>query len=118
MSDGLVATLCAQGGMFDTFCQGDTASVFLLASIMMIVSVWMLFLKPRIPIPQALPRGLTRFLLEICNDWLRIFGGVAGAFFLPIGTMLVLATLTGGLAFWHWPVALVMFAGLIVWHLR
>ncbi len=97
--------------------EGDTLDVFLIALAVVAVSIWMLFLNPRLPVPRGSP-GIVRFFLEFANDWLRIFGIPAGCFFLPIGSMLVLATLEGGLAFWHWPVALVMFAALMVWRLR
>jgi len=34
------------------------------------------------------------------------------------GTMLMLGVLQGGMAFWHWPLALAMFAVLAVWRNR
>ncbi len=97
--------------------EGDTLSVFLIALAVVAGSIWTLFLNPRIPIPSGSPK-VVRFLMEVANDWLHIFGIPAGCFFLPIGSMLVLACLEGGLSFWHWPVALVMFAVLMVWRLR
>ena len=59
-----------------------------------------------------------RFLLEFTNDWLLIWATPAGCFFLPISSVLALACLEGGMAFWHWPVAVALFAVLLVWRLR
>ena len=97
--------------------EGDTLGVFMIALAMVAGSIWMLFLNPRIPFPADSPKAF-RIFMEIVNDWLRIFGIPTGCFFLPIGSMLVLACLEGGLSFWHWPVALIMFAVLMVWRLR
>ena len=116
--ESAAARFCASGEIPAHLCQGDTAWVFLLALAMIAGSVWMLFLDARLPVPRGLRRGVTRLVLEIANDWLRLFGGVAACFFLPLGVMLALACLSGGLAFWHWPVALAMFAALMVWRLR
>ena len=74
--------------------------------------------QPPHTVPAADSPKAFRIFMEIVNDWLRIFGIPTGCFFLPIGSMLVLACLEGGLSFWHWPVALIMFAVLMVWRLR
>lgn len=92
--------------------------VFLIALAMIAGSVWTLFFRARVPIPAGLRGGFTRGLLELVNTWLQLFGGWAGCFFLPIGSMLALGVLAGGMAFWHWPVALMMFAVLAVWKNR
>lgn len=97
---------------------GDTLDVFLLALAMVAGSVWMLFFRARLPIPAMLPRGITRATLETFNQWLADYGGWAGCFFLPIGAMLTLGVLAGGMAFWHWPLALLIFAVLAVWKMR
>ena len=97
---------------------GDTLDVFLLALGTVVGSIWMLFFRAQLPIPAALPRGLTRATLEVFNQWLADYGGWAGSFFLPIGAMLMLGVLAGGMAFWHWPVALMIFAVLAVWKLH
>ena len=96
----------------------DSAWVFLIALAAVVGSVWTLFFPARLPIPQGLPRGVTRATLEIFNQWLADYGGWAGCFFLPIGLMLMLGVLSGGMAFWHWPVALLTFAVLAVWKMR
>jgi len=101
-----------------TELSGGNLHVFLLALAMVAGSAWMLFWRARVPIPAALGRGVTRTLLELVNSWLSLFGGWAGCFFLPIGTMLMLGVLQGGMAFWHWPLALAMFAVLAVWRNR
>ncbi len=97
--------------------EGDRLQLFLMSLGVVAVSIWMLFLNPRVPVPERAP-GVIRFLAEFANDWLLIWATPAGCFFLPIGSMLVLACLEGGMAFWHWPVAVLMFAALIVWRLR
>lgn len=97
---------------------GDTLWVLLIALAMVAGSIWTLFLRPRVPIPAGLRPGFVRGTLEILNQWLADYGGWAGCFFLPIGSMLTLAVLQGGLAFYHWPIALVMFAVLAVWRMR
>lgn len=106
------------GDMKTMHLTGDTLWVFLIALAMVAGSVWMLFFRARLPIPASLPRGFRRGVLEIFNQWLADYGGWAACFFLPIGTMLTLAVLQGGLAFYHWPIALVMFAVLAVWRMR
>ncbi len=97
---------------------GGNLDVFLVALAMVAGSVWVLFFRARLPIPVGLPKGFTRAFLEVVNQWLADYGGWAGCFFLPIGAMLTLGTLSGGLAFWHWPVALMTFAVLAVWKMR
>jgi len=97
---------------------GGNLHVFLVALAMVAGSTWVLFFRARVPIPAGLGRGFTRGLLEMINTWLALFGAWTGCFFMPIGTMLVLGVLAGGLAFWHWPVALMMFAVLAVWKNR
>ena len=96
---------------------GDNLDVFLIALAMVAGSAWTLFFRARVPVPQGLP-GFFRAILEITNTWLQLFGGWAGCFFMPIGAMLVLGVLAVGMAFWHWPVALIMFAVLAVWKNR
>lgn len=96
---------------------GDNLDVFLIALVMVAGSAWTLFFRARVPVPQGLP-GFFRAILEITNTWLQLFGAWAGCFFMPIGAMLVLGVLAGGMAFWHWPVALIMFAVLAVWKNR
>ncbi len=97
--------------------EGDRLQLFLMSLGVMAVSIWFLFLNPRVPVPGRAP-GVIRFLLEFTNDWLLIWATPAGCFFLPISSVLALACLEGGLAFWHWPVAVAMFAALLVWRLR
>lgn len=100
------------------FLDSGSGHVFVLATLMVVGSVWTLFFHARVPIPAGLPRGATRATLEIFNQWLKDYGGWAGCFFLPIGSMLVLGVMAGGLAFYHWPIGLLMFAVLAVWKMR
>jgi hypothetical protein len=97
----------------------DTLSVFMIAVVMIAGSVWTLFFRARVPIPAGWSRrGFARASLEILNQWLADYGGWSGCFFLPIGSMLALGVIEGGLAFYHWPIALIMFAVLAVWKMR
>jgi hypothetical protein len=96
----------------------DSLFVFLLAVLMIAGSLWTLFFRARLPIPAGLGRGFARATLEVFNQWLADYGGWAGCFFLPIGTMLALGVIEGGMAFYHWPIALFMFAVLAVWKMR
>ena len=68
---------------------GDSLHVFLIALAMVAGSAWTLFFRARLPVPAGLP-GFFRAILEIANTWLNLFGGWAGCFFMPIGTMLLL----------------------------
>jgi hypothetical protein len=97
---------------------GKNLGVFLVALAMVAVSVWMLFLRPRLPIPAGLRGGFVRGVLEVLDDWLRTHGPTLGAMTLPIGSVLVLAVLQGGLAFYHTIIMLLMFAVLAVWRMR
>ena len=96
----------------------DSLIVFVLAVAMIAGSLWTLFFRARLPIPAGLGRGFARATLEVFNQWLADYGGWAGCFFLPIGTMLALGVIEGGMAFYHWPIALLMFAVLAVWKMR
>ena len=96
---------------------GGNLHVFLIALAMVAGSVWTLFFRARVPVPAGWP-SFFRAILEMTNTWLALFGAWAGCFFMPIGAMLVLGVLAGGMAFWHWPVALMMFAVLAVWKNR
>ena len=98
--------------------EGDALIVFIGASAAVAASLWLLFSKPSIPIPEAMPRGLARLLLESVDDWLRLFGGWFACACLPVALMLALGALEGGMQFWHWPAAVVIFAVLAVWRLR
>ena len=97
---------------------GDEVIVFLIAVAAIVGSVWTMFFRARVPIPAGLPRGFTRATLEIFNQWLADYGPWAGCFFLPIGLMLALAVLEGGMSFYHWPIAVLTFAVLGVWKMR
>jgi hypothetical protein len=105
------------GAMTET-SSGGALIVFVLAVVMIAGSLWTLFFRARLPIPAGLGRGVTRATLEVFNLWLADYGGWAGCFFLPIGTMLALGVIEGGMAFYHWPIALLMFAVLAVWKMR
>ena len=98
--------------------EGDRLIIFLGSLGAVALSLWILIFKPQIPVPEVLPRGFTRLLLELVNDWLRLFGGWFACGCLPIGLMLALGTLQGGMQFWHWPAAIVIFAATAVWRLR
>jgi hypothetical protein len=97
---------------------GDTLWVFLIALAMVAMSVSLLFLRPRVPIPERLPRGFTRGTLETVNDWLASHGPTFGCMCLPVGSMLALAVLQGGLRFYHLLLTLLIFAMLVVWRMR
>ncbi len=97
---------------------GDALIIFLGCLAVIAISIWMVFFKARIPIPEDMPRGVTRFLLEIVNDWLRLFGGVTGCLGLPIAVALGLAVLTGGMTPWHFIGAMLMFGLMMVWRMR
>ena len=97
--------------------EGDRLQLFLISLGVLAISIWFLFLNPRLPVPAVAP-GVIRYVLGFVNDWLRIWATPAGCFFLPVATVLSLACLEGGMAFWHWPVAVTLFAALLVWRLR
>jgi hypothetical protein len=96
----------------------DATIIFLGCVAVIAVSIWMVFFKARIPIPQDLPRGVTRFTLEVINDWLRLFGGLTGCVGLPLAIALGLAVLSGGMTPWHFVGAMLMFVLMIVWRMR
>ena len=98
--------------------QGDALIIFIGSVAVLALSTWVLWSRPMIPIPGWLPRGFTRLMLELTNDWLRLFSGWFAAGALPVAMMLALGTLQGGMQFWHWPVAIIIFAVVAVWRLR
>ena len=98
--------------------EGDALTIFAGSVVAVAASLWLLIFRPLIPIPEALPRGVTRLLLELVNDWLRLFGGWFACGCLPVVLMLALGALQGGMQFWHWPAAIAIFAVLAVWRLR
>jgi len=98
--------------------QGDALIIFIGSVVVLALSTWVLFARPLIPIPQWLPGGITRTMLELCNDWLRLFSGWFAAGALPVALMLAFGTLEGGMQFWHWPAAIMIFAVVAVWRLR
>ncbi|MBC6440988.1 MAG: hypothetical protein GDA49_11405 [Rhodospirillales bacterium] len=98
--------------------RGDALIIFIGSVVAIATSLWVLAFRPLIPVSDRLPRGFTRLMLELCNDWIRLFGGWMAAAVFPVGLMLALGTLQGGMQFWHWPVAIVIFAVVAVWRLR
>lgn len=97
--------------------EGDALVIFYGALASVALSLWLLAFRPRIRVPPALP-GPLRLLLELADDWLRLFGGWFACGLLPVAAMLALAVPAGGLQFWHWPAAIVIFAVVAVWRLR
>jgi len=97
---------------------GDALIIFIGSLAVIAISIWMVFFNARIPIPENLPRGVTRFALEVLNDWLRLFGALTGCLGLPVATMLALAVLSGGMSPWHFVGAMMIFGFLVVWRMR
>ena len=98
--------------------EGDALIIFMGSLVLIAASIWMVFFKARVPIPEGLPRGITRFTLEILNDWLRLFGGLTGCVGLPMASILALAVLQGGMTPWHFVGAILLFVLMIVWRMR
>lgn len=114
---GLLADELVAAGAAVAAIEGDALIIFYGALASVALSLWLLVFRPRIRVPPSLPFPL-RLLLELADDWLRLFGGWFACGLLPVAAMLVLAVPAGGLQFWHWPAAIVIFAVVAVWRLR